>query len=401
LTLGILYHMPFWQTADGALWEAEGSFARYVDSIAPYFDRVILSVPVFDTPPATGSRVRATNVTLAPLPYFPGPRQFYPQLLSMRSRLRRWVDQCDVIHLRVPSPAAIFAFRIAEARRKPIFLLVVGDYEALLPHLGYRGIKKLLFSRYVAFEEWALRYMTRRALTFANGASLRAKHERDGAKVHETKTTTLSLGDVSSRADTCAGPRIRILTVSRIDPRKGLRSLPSVVSGLAAAGHDVTLDIVGPTIGLIGESERDAIAAEARRHGVADRVNLRGAVALDQLLPLYREYDLFVLPTRPGEGIPRVLLEAMAAGLPIVTTDVSGISSLIANGENGVLVPEGSTEGVIGALRSLIATPPLRQRLIQGGYATSRAHTLERQAAALMETVATECKLPIHRPDAA
>ena len=401
MTLGILYHMPFWQTADGALWEAEGSFARYVDSIAPYFDRVVLAVPVFDTPPASGSRVRATNVTLAPLPYFPGPRQFYPRLLSIRSRLGRWVDQCDVIHLRVPSPAAIFAFRIAEARRKPIFLLVVGDYAALLPHLGYRGIKKVLFSQYVAFEEWALRYMTRRALTFANGASLRAKHERDGGKVHETKTTTLSLSDFSTRTDTCAGRRIRMLAVSRIDPRKGLRSLPAVVSGLVAAGHDVTLDVVGPTIGLIGESERDAIAAEAERLGVSDRVNLRGAVALDQLLPLYREFDLFVLPTRPGEGIPRVLMEAMAAGLPIVTTDVSGISSLITNGENGLLVPEGSTPGMIDALRSLITTPALRQGLIQNGYATARAHTLERQAASLMQTVAAECGLAIRRLDAA
>ena len=393
MTLGILYHMPFWQTADGTLWEAEGSFARYVDSIAPYFDRVILSVPVFDTPPASGSRVRATNVTLAPLPYFPGPRQFYPQLLSMRSRLREWVDQCDLIHLRVPSPAAIFAFRIAESRRKPIFLLVVGDYEALLPHLGYRGIKKLVFGQYVAFEEWALRYMTRRALTFANGASLRAKHERDGARVHETKTSTLSLSDFSTRTDTCTGGRIRMLAVSRIDPRKGLRSLPSVVSGLTAAGHDVTLDIVGPTIGLIGESERDAIAAEATRCSVADRVNLRGAVALDQLLPLYRDFDLFVLPTRPGEGIPRVLMEAMAGGLPIVTTDVSGISSLISNGENGLLVPEGSTDAMVAALRSLITTPSLRQRLIQNGYATARAHTLERQADEMMQIVSADLPL--------
>ena len=401
MTLGILYHMPFWQTADGALWEAEGSFARYVDSIAPYFDRVILAVPVFDTPPASGSRVRAANVTLAPLPYFPGPRQFYPQLLSVRARLREWVDRCDAIHLRVPSPAAIFAFRIAEAKRKPIFLLVVGDYEALLPHLGYRGIKKLLFARYVAFEEWALRYMTRRALTFVNGAALRAKHERDGARVHETKTTTLSLADLSSRSDTCTGKRIRMLCVSRVDPRKGLRSLPAVISVVAAAGHDVTLDIVGPTIGLIGESERDAILAEATRCGVADRVHLRGPVALDDLMPLYRDFDLFVLPTRPGEGIPRVLMEAMAGGLPVVTTDVSGISGLITNGENGLLVPEGSTQGLADAVLSLITTPGLRQRLIQGGYATARAHTLERQAASLMETVARECGVPIRRPDAA
>jgi len=401
VTLGILYHMPFWQTADGALWEAEGSFARYVDSIAPYFDRVILSVPVFETPPASGSRVRATNVTLAPLPYFPGPRQFYPKLLSMQARLRDWVDQCDVIHLRVPSPAAIFAFRIAEARRKPIFLLVVGDYEALLPHLGYRGIKKFLFARYVAFEEWALRYMIRRAPTFVNGASLRAKHERDGARVHETRTTTLSLSDVSTRTDTCGCSPIRLLCVSRVDPRKGLRSLPALVSSLAALGHSVTIDIVGPTIGLIGDSERDAIVAEAERCGVADRVSLRGPVALDQLLPLYREFDLFVLPTRPGEGIPRVLMEAMAAGLPVVTTDVSGISSLITNGENGLLVADGSTQGMVEAVRSLITTPSLRQRLIQGGYATARAHTLERQAASLMQTVAAECGLQLRRPDAA
>ena len=80
VTLGILYHMPFWQAADGSLWEAEGSFARYVDSLAPYFDEILLSVPVFDAPQASGSRVRAANVRLAPLPYFPGPRQFYPML---------------------------------------------------------------------------------------------------------------------------------------------------------------------------------------------------------------------------------------------------------------------------------------------------------------------------------
>src|SRR6185503_5055520 len=160
---------------------------------------------------------------------------------------------------------------------------------------------------------------------------------------------------------TCTGTRIKLLSVSRIDPRKGLRSLPAVVSDLEAAGHDATLDIVGPTIGLIGESERATIVTEAARLGVADRVALRGPVALDQLMPLYREFDLFVLPTRPGEGIPRVLMEAMAGGVPIVTTDVSGISSLITHGENGLLVPEGSTTAVAEALKTLIADAGLRQ----------------------------------------
>jgi len=352
-------------------------------------------VPVFDTPPPVGSRLRAANVRLAPLPYFPGPRQFYPMLPVMHQRLREFVRECDVIHLRVPTPAAIFAFRLARAARKPVFLLVVGDYQALLPHLPYRGLKKLLFGAYVAFEEWALKYMTTRSLTFANGAALREKHERQGATVIETKTTTLSLTDISSRVDTCGGGQVKCLTVSRIDPRKGLRVLPEVVATLVAAGHDVTLDLVGPTIGQIGDTERDAIAADARRLGVEDRVRLLGPIPLDQLMPLYQQYDVFVLPTQPGEGIPRVLLEAMAAGLPVITTNVSGIASLIEHERNGLLVSLNNSASSVSsaapslsaALLRVIQDSALRERLISGGYQTARSHTLENQAAEMMRFV--------------
>jgi glycosyltransferase involved in cell wall biosynthesis len=390
--------MPFWRDAEGRLWEAEGSFARYVDSLAPYFDEVVLSVPVFDTPQAAGSRVRSANVRLAPLPYFPGPRQFYPRLPLMQRLLRRWVEQCDIVHLRVPSPAAIFAFRIARRLQKPIFLLVVGDYEALLPHLPYRGLKKRLFAWYVSFEERALRRMTTQALTFANGAALREKHEAQGATVFETKTTTLKASDVASRTDTCSSSRVRLLTVSRIDPRKGLRVLPAAVAELVAAGVDVSIDIVGPTIGLIGDDEKAAIADDARRLGVADRVHLPGPIALDQLITAYRDYDLFVLPTRPGEGVPRVLMEAMANGLPVITTRVSGIGSLVTHGQNGIVIDESSPGAVARAVRLLIEQAALRREIIQGGYQTARAHTLERQAAGMMRVVSDQLRLPIRAP---
>ncbi len=387
--------MPFWQAADGSLWESEGSFARYVDSLAPYFDEVILSVPVFDRPQPSGSRVRAANVRLAPLPYFPGPRQFYPMLPRMRALLRAWVAQCDVIHLRVPSPAAIFAFKLAERMRKPVFLLVVGDYEALLPHLPYRGIKKVLFGWYVAFEERALRYMTTRALTFANGAALREKHERQGARVIETKTTTLSQSDIGTREDVGAAGRIRALTVSRIDPRKGLRGLPAAIARLVTRGVDISLDIVGPTIGQIGDEEGAAIEAEAQAAGVGDRVRLSGAVPLDRLMGMYRDYDLFILPTQPGEGIPRVLLEAMANGLPVITTDVSGIGSLIRNGVNGLLMGESSADAVADAVTRVVTDGALRRALIAGGYATARLYTLEKQAADMMQAAGRELGIPL------
>ena len=203
MKLGILYHMPFWQTADGAVWEAEGSFARYVDSLAPYFDEVILSVPVFDTPPRTGTRIGAANVRLSPLPYFPGPRQFYPMLPAVNARLRRGSSSamsCTCACRRPPRSLR----RIAQRLKKRTFLLVVGDYRALPPHLPYRGVKKLLFAAYVAFEEWALRRMVddradlhqrRRAAPETRGA--RAPRARDH-HLHDP------VRDVATRPDTCA-----------------------------------------------------------------------------------------------------------------------------------------------------------------------------------------------------
>ncbi len=205
----------------------------------------------------------------------------------------------------------------------------------------------------------------------------------------ETKTTTLSLADYRHRTDdTCGAGRIRLLTVSRIDPRKGLRVLPAAVAELVDAGHDVTLDIVGPTIGLIGDDERDAIRDEAARLGVADRVTPARpgrARSADAALPRLRRVRAADAARRRhsaradgGDG----------RGLPVVTTNVSGIASLITHGENGLL--DRRAVGVGRGRRGRAADHARRrcaQRLIQGGYATARAHTLERQAAEMMAIV--------------
>jgi glycosyltransferase involved in cell wall biosynthesis len=397
MKLGIVYHMPFWKAEDGSLWEGEGSFARYVDSLAPYFDEVSLCVPVRQTPASEGTRVRSRNVRLIDFPYFDGPRQFYPQLGAARRALREWVPTVDVLNCRVPTPAGWFAFREARRARVPVFLLVVGDLRAVAPTLPYRGVKRLLFGLYTSFEEWALDRMTRHAINFANGAGLASKHRRPGVDVIETKTSTVNADDIQTRPDTCQRAPVRILTVSRIDPRKGLRCLPDGVAALRAAGRDVELVIVGPAVGAPGEAERTAIEASARALGVGDRVRCAGAIPLDRLLPMYREYDFFVLPTGPGEGIPRVLLEAMSAGLPVVTTRIAGIPSLITNEQNGLLLDDPTGAAVAAAVNRLIDDGVLRRRLIQGGYETARAHTMDVQAAHLIGVVAARLGVELRR----
>ena len=68
------------------------------------------------------------------------------------------------------------------------------------------------------------------------------------------------------------------------------------------------------------------------------------------------------------------------------------------SGENGILIEDASAAAVAGAVKKLIAEPALRQALIRGGYATARAHTLERQAAEMMRIVAAELPLSLNQP---
>jgi glycosyltransferase involved in cell wall biosynthesis len=398
MTLGIVYHMPFWRDADGTLREIEGSFARYVDALAPYFDEIVLCVPVRTEPSGEGTAIKAANVRLAPLANFDGPVQFYPRLAGMMARMLPFVRGIDVLHCRVPTPAAVFAFALARLLGRPAFLLVVGDLRALLPSMPYRGVKRMLWRAYTSFEERNVQWMADRALTFANGAPLAAKHSRAGRPVVQTQTTTIDADAIARREDTMLRPRVRMFTVSRIDPRKGLRVLPQVVDRLVARGFDVAIDIVGPVVGGPGEAERAAILADASTLGVTGRVQLLGAVPLERLLPRYADYDVFVLPTLPGEGVPRVLLEAMAAGLPIVTTSVAGIPSLVTHERNGLLVDEPSADAVSGAIARLLTDGALRRRLIEQGYASARAHTLQAQAERMMEVVSQRLGVTLRHP---
>jgi glycosyltransferase involved in cell wall biosynthesis len=396
--LGIVYHMPFWRAGDGTLRELEGSFARYVDSLAPFFDEISLCAPAIEKPTSEGTAIRASNVTLAPMPSFEGPAQFYPKLPLVLPKLMTWVRGLDVLHCRVPTPAAPFAFAFARMLGKPAFVLIVGDLRALLPTMPYRGIKKIIWRAYTEFEERGMQWMADRSLAFANGAALTRKHSTANRQVVQTTTTTISAADLATRTDTCGERPVRILTVSRIDPRKGLRVLPAAIAQLAALGIDATIDIVGPSIGRPGDDERAAIVADAAARHVERRVRVVGPVPLDELLPLYRGYDVFVLPTLPGEGIPRVLLESMTAGMPVVTTRVSGIPSLITNEVNGLLVDESTADRVASAVARVVTDAPLRQRLIANGYETARGRTLESQAAKMMAVVAEQLRLALRRP---
>jgi glycosyltransferase involved in cell wall biosynthesis len=153
---------------------------------------------------------------------------------------------------------------------------------------------------------------------------------------------------------------LRILNVARLTRVKGHPVLLEAVAQLRAAGRDVRLTIVGEG------PERERLAAQARELRIESAVELPGAVGQDRIRDRFAAADAFCVPSF-AEGVPVVLMEAMAMGLPVVATRVMGIGELVGDPEHGLLVPPARADLLAGALARLADDPDLRARMGAAG----------------------------------
>jgi glycosyltransferase involved in cell wall biosynthesis len=155
--------------------------------------------------------------------------------------------------------------------------------------------------------------------------------------------------------------RLFIGAVGRLSEEKGFDLLIQSVDHLRRAGLDVGLILAGEG-GC--RSKLEALIAQL---GLGGRVHLLGYQA--DTRPLYEAMDVYALSSF-REGLPNVLLEAMALGVPLVATRVGGVARLVTAEEDGLLVEAGDLEALTQALARLLRDPALRDRLSQGGRTT-------------------------------
>jgi len=164
-----------------------------------------------------------------------------------------------------------------------------------------------------------------------------------------------------------AAPRDRfvVLFVGRLVERKGVRYLIDAVQRLAPERH--------ARLVIIGDGpERERLEEQVRRDGLGDRVQVRGRVSDRALRQAYAEASVFALPaivdTRGDtEGLGVVLLEAMSYRVPVVASDLGGITDIVTDGETGLLVPPGDAASLAAAFERLAVDAPLVQRLGDAG----------------------------------
>lgn len=157
------------------------------------------------------------------------------------------------------------------------------------------------------------------------------------------------------------------LFVGRMLHSKGVDDLVAAARQLLAEGHRFRLDLVGPC-----DSNPDAVSDATLRAWQGAGITYHGATR--DVRPYLQACHAFVLPTRLREGVPRTILEAMACGRPIITTNAPGCGETVVDGEAGLVVPMADVAALAAAMRRFLQNPALVERMGAQARARVMAH---------------------------
>jgi glycosyltransferase involved in cell wall biosynthesis len=208
---------------------------------------------------------------------------------------------------------------------------------------------------------------------FTRSQLMRISSPADWTKIHVVRCGIVP-DRFARRSPTAPGATARIAIVARVSPEKGHAVLIEALSVLRKRGIAVALDAVGPEAGDHGDLLRQ-LAVDA---GVADCITWHGPQPSSQVAQILAESDIFCLPTF-AEGLPVVIMEAMARGVPVVTTYISGIPELAVDEKTALIVPAARVDALAEAMERLIVDGDLRQRLVAAAaVAVAEQHDIRR-----------------------
>jgi len=201
---------------------------------------------------------------------------------------------------------------------------------------------------------------------FNKGEMLKACGERQRDKIHVIRCGIDPEVFLPTEQQKNGKALFRIICVGSFEEVKGHKYLVEACRRLREAGIDFVCDLIGD--GPV----REQVAKQIAELDLNDNVIIHGSLKRQKVAEMMRAADVKVLasvPTAEGkrEGVPVVIMEAMATCLPVISTQLSGIPELVDDGRTGILVPPGDADGLFLALQKLYENPSLRRSLGRAG----------------------------------
>jgi glycosyltransferase involved in cell wall biosynthesis len=358
---------------------AQSSVASLLPALVTHFDVAVAAHgagPLREAAEAAGARFLPLRNVRRPISLWRDPAG----LVELVRLLRR--ERPDIVHAG-SSKAGVLGRLAAVLAGVPVRIFTVHGW-AFAAHSG-------LSSRLYRFADRAVEPLTTVTICVS-------EHEREaglaaGTCASERTVVIPNAVDVAGAPRSSSAPRGRplILAVGRLKAPKDFSTLVRALGRLPSDSFDALIVGDGP--------DRPRLEDEIRALGLAGRVAFAGERR--DVPELLAGADVFVLPSR-SEGHPVSLLEAMAAGVPVVASRVGGVPEQIADGATGLLVEPGDSAALAAALRRLTADPSLRRRLgAAGRLRAERAFDLAAFRRAHLEVYSRElarCRLPAPMP---
>lgn len=354
----------------------DGGFPFQMRALSQLFDTTRVLVPV--VPPANRRGevpIDGDALSVVPLP-LPRGRD-----LSRKLRLPGWlarslpilvreIARADAVHVPIPGDIGTFGILVAMSMGKPLFVR----------HCGLWTTQRTAAEH---FWRWLLeRSAGQRTVVLATGGSSQPPSARNPniGWIFSTSMSERELRECARATAPDGRPGPRLIISCRQEGGKGTDVVIRSLELLASEFPDVSLDVVGDGSAL---ARLRALAAAC---AVEERVRFHGRVDHDRVLALLRRADVFCLPTR-AEGFPKSVLEALACGLPVVTTRVSVLEELIATG-CGALVDHATPEAIADAVRWCVTDPQRYAELSAVARRVAASYSLERWRDTIGSTLA-------------
>lgn len=260
------------------------------------------------------------------------------------------------------------------------------EYPWVAFHHGYTTTD-LKMRAYNWFDRWSLPVADRlvtvchafaRELASSTGVPLEKISVRHNSVRPNPKVAAVDVQSLRTRLGIASDERI-VLTVGRLSREKAHIDLLAAYKRLRATNPDISSKLI-----IVGDGpERGRLEAAADAHGIRERVIFTGQISEVQLF--YAAAQVFALPSH-SEGSPNVLLEAMAANLPIVATMVGGVTEIVKNNESALLVPAKDPRALAAAIVRVLTDQNLAERLTTTSAALiANQFTPEKYVRSLME----------------
>lgn len=368
MRLVVISHKVVWPCPGSPSgYATDGGFPMQMRALSELFDATTLVVPCDPRAPRTGEVVLdGHRLSVAPLT-LPAGRgaarklALLPWLARNAPRLAREVARADAVHAPIPGDVGTFGIFAALAGRKPLFVR----------HCGNWFVQQTAAER---FWRWLLERVAGGRTVVLTTGDADAPPSARNPNVRWVFSSSLTEAELracapNANAGRPHGPRLVI--ACRQERAKGTGAVIESLPVLARRFPGVHLDVVGDGAAL---PEFEALAA---RVGVAERVTFHGRLNHAGVVAALRRSDVFCFPTTSSEGFPKAVLEALACGLPVVTTRVSVLGRLVGAG-GGVLLDAATSAEVVRGVLACVEDRARYRAMSEAGVHTAREYSLER-----------------------